>query len=198
MTRICLATEDALSEAAAEKLLTASGRPIEIEQRLRKDGYGYLKTNFPKFNQVAANIMPVFLLTDLDKANCVVDFIADWRKGLELSEQLLFRVAVREVEAWLLADRQAFADWLGISADLVHKEPENLSDPKRELLRLVKRSKKRALRNMILPADTSHCPVGIGYNTELTQYVRKYWHPLTAAASAPSLARALKRIKTAF
>uniref|UniRef100_UPI0040576846 hypothetical protein n=1 Tax=Candidatus Electronema sp. TaxID=2698783 RepID=UPI0040576846 len=198
MIRICLATEDALSEAAAEKLLTASGRSIEIEQRLRKDGYGYLKTNFPKFNQVAANVMPVFLLTDLDKANCVVDFIADWRKCLDLSERLLFRVAVREVEAWLLADRRAFANWLGISADLVPAEPERLDDPKRALLRLVDRSKKRELKAMILPGKTSRSPVGLGYNTELTRYVRDCWNPQTAAASAPSLARALKKIKISF
>jgi len=198
MIRICLATEDVLSEAVAEKLLAASGRPFEIAQRLRKDGYGYLKTNLPKFNQVAANVMPVFLLTDLDTAKCVADFMQDWRKGLDLSERLLFRVAVREVEAWLLADRRAFADWLSISAELGHVEPERLDDPKRALLRLVDRSKKRELKAMILPGKTSRSPVGLGYNTELTQYVRDHWNPQTAAASAPSLARAINRIATAL
>jgi len=197
MIRICLATEDALSEAAAEKLLNASGRPIKIEQRLRKDGYGYLKTKLHNFNQLAVNVMPVFLLTDLDKANCVVDFIADWRKGLELSERLLFRVEVREIEAWLLADRRAFADWLGISVDIIPAKPECLDDPKQELMKLAKRCK-RDFREMILPNDKSLNKIGIGYNTELTRYVREYWNPLTAATSAPSLARALKRIETAF
>lgn len=195
MIRICLATEDVLSEAAAEKLLTASGRPFEIAQRLGKNGFGYLKTNLQKFNQVAANVMPVFLLTDLDAANCVEDFMQDWRKGLDVSERLLVRVAVREVEAWLMADRRAFADWLGISADLVPMEPERLDDPKRELLRLVDRSKKRELKAMIVPGKTSRSPVGLGYNTELTRYVRDFWNPQTAAASAPSLARTLKRIE---
>ncbi len=193
-----LATEDILSEAAAEKLLTASGRPVEITERLRKDGYGYLKANLHKFNQVAANGRPVFLLTDLDKADCVVDFITDWRKGLELSERLLFRVAVREIEAWLLADRRSFADWLGISADIVPMRPECLDDPKRELLRLVDRSKKRELKAMILPGKTSRSLVGLGYNTELTLYVRDCWNPQAAAASAPSLARALKKIEISF
>ncbi len=196
MIRICLATEDALSEAAAEKLLTTSGRPIEIERRLRKDGYGYLKTNLPKFNQVAANVMPVFLLTDLDKANCVVEFMQDWRNGLELSERLLFRVAVREVEAWLMADRRAFADWLELSVDIIPIAPECLDDSKRELLNLVKRSKQHELREMILPNGKSRSKIGLGYNTELTRYVREYWNPLTAAASAPSLARAIKKIET--
>uniref|UniRef100_UPI004056E392 hypothetical protein n=1 Tax=Candidatus Electronema sp. TaxID=2698783 RepID=UPI004056E392 len=198
MIRICLATEDVLSEAAAEKLLTASGKTVQIAQRLRRDGYGYLKTNLPKFNQVAANVMPVFLLTDLDAAQCVVDFIRDWRKGLDLSERLLFRVAVREVEAWLMADRRTFANWLGISADLVPAEPERLDDPKRELLRLVDRSKKRELKAMILPEKTSSRPIGLGYNTELTRYVRDCWNPQAAAASAPSLARALKKIEIFF
>jgi len=35
---------------------------------------------------------------------------------------LLFRVAVKEVEAWLLAHRAAFATFLGISDKLIPQE----------------------------------------------------------------------------
>ena len=33
-----------------------------------------------------------------------------------------FRVAVREVEAWLLADRETFADFLGVRAKRINLE----------------------------------------------------------------------------
>ncbi|MBU0656401.1 MAG: DUF4276 family protein [Gammaproteobacteria bacterium] len=194
MNHICLAIEDALSEAVAEKLLSTSRQPFQITQRLGNSGFGYLKRNLSKFNQLAAKVTPVLLLTDLDKANCVLDFIQSWQQGLSLSEDLLFRVVVREIEAWLLADRQAFANWLDIPITLVPNEPENLSDPKQHLLNLVRRSKKRNLKAEILPSSKSHSPVGLGYNTELIRYVNNHWDPLTAAECAPSLARAQKRI----
>lgn len=195
MTHIVLATEDALSEAVAEKLLTVSGKPFLITQRLGNSGFGYLKKSLPKFNQIATNIMPVLLLTDLDRTDCILDFIQEWKQGEDLSERLLFRVVVREIEAWLLADRLALAEWLGINPATLPKEPESLVDPKRELLNLTKRSKYRKLKDMVLPANKSPNTVGLGYNTELVRYVREKWNPLVAAESAPSLARTLKRIQ---
>lgn len=194
MIHICLATEDALSAAVAEKLLAVSGKPFQITQRLGNSGFGYLKKRLPNFNQIAVNVMPVLLLTDLDRTDCVLGFIEDWTKGMSVSERLLFRVAVREIEAWLLADQQAFADLLGIDSTLLPNEPENLLDPKQALLNLVRRSKQRKLKDMILPGKNTNNTVGLGYNTELVRYVREYWNPLTAAESAPSLARTLKRI----
>ena len=194
MQSICLATEDALSEAIAEKLLNISGQPFQITQRLGNRGFGYLKKNLPKFNQQAKNVMPVLLLTDLDKTECVLEFIANWKQGAELSERLLFRVVVREIEAWLLADRETFANWLGITTSLIPDRPENLSDPKQHLLNIVKRSKQRTLREDLLPTKHSRSPVGLGYNTQLIHYVSEYWNPLVAAESAPSLARTLTRI----
>jgi hypothetical protein len=197
MIPIYLATEDALSEAVAQKLLSASGKPFVISQSLGKQGFGYLKTKFSQFNQLA-NKYPVLLLTDLDKTACVLDLLETWKKGIDVSEHLLFRVVVREIEAWLLADRQNFAKWLGISMDIVPREPETIEDPKQALLNLVKRSKQRNLKTMILPEKRSYSPVGLGYNTELTAYVRHYWDPKQAAESAPSLSRALHRILTTF
>lgn len=65
MNHICLAIEDALSEAVAEKLLSTSRQPFQITQRLGNSGFGYLKRNLSKFNQLAAKVTPVLLNTEL-------------------------------------------------------------------------------------------------------------------------------------
>ena len=52
----------------------------------------------------------------------------------------LFRIAVREVEAWLIADREALAGFLKIKIMHVPYKPEELVDPKRVLLELATRA----------------------------------------------------------
>ena len=41
MTQIALATEDALSEAIGEKLISEAGAGFEVGLRLRRNGFGY-------------------------------------------------------------------------------------------------------------------------------------------------------------
>jgi hypothetical protein len=43
---------------------------------------------------------------------------------------LLLRVAVREVEAWLFAHKTAFAEFLGVSRDLIPDNVEQVENPK--------------------------------------------------------------------
>ena len=65
---------------------------------------------------------------------------------------LLFRVAVKEVEAWLLAHRAAFATFLGISDKFIPQEQvDTIPDPKQFLINLAAKSKKRKVRDAIVP-----------------------------------------------
>ena len=100
MTEFAIATEDALSEAVAETLLRQTGGHV-VQRRIRRNGFGYLKSKIGAFNQMARTVMPVMLVTDLDQWNCPAELIADWLPG-GADPRLLFRVAVRETESWLL------------------------------------------------------------------------------------------------
>jgi hypothetical protein len=40
-----------------------------------------------------------------------------------------YRIAVREVEAWLMADRVAFADALGVRVSVIPTQPERSQTP---------------------------------------------------------------------
>jgi hypothetical protein len=46
---------------------------------------------------------PVFLITDLDNIQCANVLVENWRNNLHVNPGLKFRVAVREIESWILA-----------------------------------------------------------------------------------------------
>lgn len=192
MTDFAVATEDALSEAVAETLLQQTGGH-RVTKCLRRNGFGYLKSKVSVFNQVAHTVMPVLLVTDLDRWRCPPELIADWLPGGS-DPRLLFRVAVRETESWLLSDRWAFAEFLGIPAVTVPERPDDLVDPKAALLKLVRKSKRRDLKQDILPARGVSFPVGLGYNDRLIQFVRERWDSQRAAQVSASLARTVARV----
>lgn len=194
MTALYIATEDSLSEAVAERLIREADQRLWVAVRMGKRGNGYLKQKFAALLKTAQSV-PVLLLTDLDRIDCPPSLVDSWRGQNVLPEGFLFRVAVREIEAWLLADRKGFARFAGIPLDKVPLKPETLIDPKQELLNLVRKYGKRDLKDAILPEQKSSAKVGLGYNHALARFVMDGWSVEKAAANAESLARAYRRIR---
>jgi len=136
---INLVFEDVLSEAVLKQMLKQSQRPFSVGQCLNQRGYGKIKKIISGLNY-AAKGMPYLVLTDLDNAECPLVIISEWLTQPK-HPNLLFRVAVKEVEAWLLAHRSAFADFLGISVDLIPGDADRIPDPKQLLINLAKKSR---------------------------------------------------------
>jgi hypothetical protein len=189
---INLAIEAALDEEVLRKLLLQAGRGYVIGTSYGGRGSGYLRKTVPGFN-FAARGTPFAVLTDLDTEPCPAALIRNWLPQPQ-HPNLIFRVAVREVEAWLLAHREAMARFLGIREDLVPREVDDLRDPKGALIDLARRSRIRELREAIVPRRGSTASIGPDYNGCLTGFVREYWKVNLAAQSSPSLQRALTRI----
>lgn len=103
MKSIVLATEDVLSEEAGLRLAAEAG--LRVEQQLRRSGNGYLKSRIPNFCEMAA-FRTVVVISDLDQIQCPSKLLADWLGPRSKPDNLLLRVAVREIESWLLADRK--------------------------------------------------------------------------------------------
>ena len=111
MVTIHIATEDELSEAVALKLV-ARVPGLEHGLLLRRGGNGYLRSRMPQWSDLARR-QPVLVLTDLDTLTCPSALIGSWLGGRLPSTGLLLRVAVRTIEAWLLADKAAATALLG-------------------------------------------------------------------------------------
>ena len=119
---VTVATEDMLSEAVALRLLAEHSPRLMLHQSLHQQGFGYLKRKLNAFRQMAQR-QPVFLLTDLDRQQCALELITQWSNGRPYPTNLLFRVAVREVEAWLLADRENLSTFLSLPSGRLSSVP---------------------------------------------------------------------------
>lgn len=190
---INLATEDELSEAVGVRLIRYAFGDSSIGHKLGKQGNGYLIRNLPKFRQMARR-EPVLILTDLDNAQCPARLIEDWSSGQHFPRNLLLRVAVRETEAWILADRDGMAALLGVSRDRIPLNPEELDDPKRFLLNLA-RAAPRGIRSELIVNKSATASQGIGYNRILSSFVTQSWNLVAAAERSISLGRALNRLR---
>lgn len=186
------AVEDRLSEAVLLRCFRESG--LTHGSTLRREGFGYLRRIAPKLN-LSARGMPYVMLTDLDDGPCASRLVSDWMAGQQQHPRFLLRVAVREVEAWILADRANFSRFLGISASLLPEDCEALPDPKLELLKAARRSRHRRIREDLV-AEEDFGPVqGPDYNGALARFVAEDWNLQTAAGRCRSLARTMMRLE---
>lgn len=191
---IIIAVEDELSGAVMSRLISFSGRNFAINRIFNARGNARLKDGMTKF-RAASRVLPHIILTDLDRCPCPPVLIDNW-KATQLPPQLLFRIAVREVEAWLLADRAGIAEFLHVDVSKVPHAPEAEDDPKRTLINLARKSRKRRLSQEIVPEVGSSAKIGPLYNTHFVNFVNTRWDIEQACLCAPSLARSLSRIST--
>lgn len=192
MKFVALATEDVLSEAVGKRLLIDAGYHIDPSPILRKNGFGYLRSKMDSWCEMAQR-KPILLITDLDTASCPVDLRAAWIGNRKPTENLVLRIAVREIEAWLMADHLAFRTLIGNRGTL-SPNPDLLPDPKQSLLRLVERQASREIREDMVANASAIASQGIGYNYRLSQFVATVWNPERAGMRSKSLQKARNRI----
>jgi hypothetical protein len=194
MTPIAIATEDPLSEAIALRLISEIATPHFIQLKLGRKGNGYLRSKMENWYQMAQQQVMV-VLTDLDRANCLVEFRDLWLAHAP-PDNLVFRVAVREVESWVLADHVAMRSLIGAKG-VLPAAPDELPDPKQVLLQLAKGAPKNVKDDLLQTRD-GKLKQGLGYNARLTDWVASAWSPQRAAERSPSLARARLQLNTAI
>ena len=184
-TYINLVFEDMLSERVLRKLLCRSAVTYLVGDAHNAGGFGWIKKKIKGFND-AAKGMPYLVLTDLDTSECAAVLIRQWLNAPK-HPNLLFRVAVREVEAWLLGCRESFAAFLGVPKSRIPANVEEIPNPKEFVVNLARRSRKRDIRVAIVPEDGSTARVGPDYNGKLMLFVETSWDPAVAKANSPSL-----------
>ena len=189
---ITLAVEDELSERVARKMLRQSEQEFAVTQCLGKKGFGYLKSRINKLNQ-AAKGLPFFVLTDQDNG-CPPDKIREWLRD-EIHPNMIFRIAVMEIESWIMAHRAAFAEFLEIPKEKIPLQTDEIPDPKQFLLNLARKSRAHRLKQDLLPAGGSTSTQGPDYNGRLCLFVDEYWDVHQARLHSESLNRACIRLQ---
>ena len=192
LTPITIVCEGAVDRDVLVRVLSERGLPIgpvyetggkaKLDRRLA----GYV---------AAARFGPWVVQRDLDAdAACppalVARLVPVRIPGLNLI------VPVRQTESWLLADRAAFAAFLGLATAAMPENPESLADAKAEVVRLAGRSRRRAIRAGMVPSPGSGRKVGRDYGGLLAGFVAEAWNPDRAVRDgARSLAKFIERIE---
>ncbi len=186
-----LIIEDDVQLHVIRKIISNKVQQLQIGKILGRRGNIYIKSNLHSFNE-AARFSPYVVLTDLDLCECVPLMIKEWIR-FNKNPDLLFNIAVREVEAWLIADRHSFANYLGVSIARIQRTVEEIDDPKQYIVSLARRSRKRNIREGIVPEGTAK--VGKLFNSLMEKFIREEWNVLDAAHNSPSLNYFIKNLE---
>lgn len=187
MTVVNCAVEGALDEVVARRILRHLGH--ECGPVYGGEGKHHLRRRISGYAHGAAH-GAWLVLVDLDNDYpCAPGLVAEWLP--EPPPLMRFRVAVREVEAWLLGDRVGIATFLSVSRDLIPRSVDDLPDPKAVLIAAALRSRARAIRDGIPPRPGSGRTIGALYVSELSRFINERWDVDEASTASASLRRCL-------
>lgn len=187
------AVEGIIDEVLLRKLCGFVG--VSIGSVYGRKGKSHILQHMAGYNH-SARFRHWIVLLDLDNdALCVPDILRTWLPAP--SPLMRLRIAVREVESWLLGDRENFARYLSVPAAAVPIDPESLPDPKQEVVNLGRRSRRRAIREDIVPMQGSGQRVGPAYTSRMVEFIEGReigWRPEIAAQSCDSLRRCIRAL----
>lgn len=194
-----IAAEDNLSEAIIRSLLANASRQLKVansypikkgwQDDVGKGGYGYIKKSLVAFNAAAAHT-PFVVLIDADDRPCPPQTIAEWLEGKLQHSDLICRVAIREAEAWLLADRSGLSEYLSIPERWIPLDTARIKDPKRYIVRMAARSSRKEIRADLAPPKGSKGKTGPYYTQSLSSFAKGLWQINEASKHSESLRRA--------
>ena len=113
------------------------------------------------------------------------------------NERMLLRVCVKQVESWLMADKEAYARFCGVPLGHIPDNPETVGNPKALIQSLGESGKAVKLHRHFSKLKRTGVPMWGMLGEWHAQFAEKHWDPVRAADSnrSPSLTRALARVK---
>ncbi len=188
---ISAAVEGPLDEVVVRRLIACAGG--QHGAVYGKNGKDRLRRQIQGYNN-AARRTPWLVLVDLDNdAECAPPLRQSWLA--DPAPFLCFRVAVRQIEAWLLADHEALASYLGVARAKIPPDPESLPNAKDAMVNLASKSRRKDIRTDMVPRPQSGRVVGPAYSSRMIEFVERYWRPEVAAERADSLRRAIRCLR---
>ena len=186
-----VAVEGIVDEAVIRRIITDVG--ASIDNVYGKKGKGTLFQKKDAYNH-AARFSNWVLLVDLDhEEGCAPPLLKKWLP--QPAPRMCLRVAVRSIEAWLLADRRKIADFLRVPFSRVPRNPDDLDNPKQTMVSLAAGSSNRAIKTDMLPRAGSQLSIGPAYSSRLIEYASTFWRPTIAMKTSDSLKRCVFKLR---
>lgn len=162
-----------------------------------KKGKDFLRTRITAYN-AAAQFSQWMVLVDLDEDfRCAGELRNDWLP--HPAQMMCFRVVVRAIESWLLADSERFSRYFGVAQRQIPDNLERELHPKIALISVIGHSRRREIREDMLPRFGSGRDVGPAYTSRLIGFAsdtENGWRPTIAATKCESLGRCIRCMRT--
>lgn len=190
MMEVQLVVEDRLQDAALRCILHKYKPEVFIRPTAGLRGINYILEKIEDYNR-ASKFCQYIVLIDLDKRKCAPDLV---RRLITFppTDLFYFRIAVREIEAWLIADRKGFSKFLSIPTNRIPFNSEGIMNPKEKIISWAHQSRKRKIKGLI---PTGSYSIGPEYNKILSEFIWHYWDIEEACKHNNSLKRTVDRIK---
>jgi len=191
MARLSLAVEGVHDQVVASRLCRLTRHEVSASYVTR--GKARLDQRLLGYNAAAA-YTAWFVLRDLDRdARCAPELKA--RLLDSVAEKMCFRIPVRSLEAWLMADRKGLAGYMAVSLSRIPQDVESIAHPKQALVNIARRSRRRVIREEMVPRRGTTSVTGTGYTAHLIEFAEHHWNPEIAAQTCSSLAKCLDALK---
>lgn len=186
---INVVVEGASDREAAKAIVRSTG--LTVAKVVVAGGKTRLDPKIANYNR-AARRSSWIVFRDSD-GKCPARLRTELTAGIQTwSPNFRLRIAHSMTEAWLLADRDGFADFFRVKVGQVPADPESLRHAKQEVLRLCGNSKIRAIRrDMVRPTGEA----GPLYVSLLNEFASTRWNVSAAAGNSESLSRAIRSIQ---
>lgn len=110
----------------------------------------------------------------------------------------LVRLAVREIESWILGSRGELARFLRVPVGRIPMLSDEIGDPKQALVNLARLSATKRLREMMVPREHVSSVVGTGYVDAVSEFMNSRWNIDSASASSRSFRTFRERVVEKF
>jgi len=192
---INIAFEDILSEAVINRLLSQLWPEAVVYKKFHGRGSGYLKARLQAFMK-SSKFIPFFVLIDSDNEGCAKRLLDNLVKRTPPSN-FIFRIAVHEIESWVLADFENLKKALNVKSGRCPSNTDSIMQPKEYILDLARKSGSNSIRKSLLPIRVGGATQGPGYNSVMVQFVSERWDIGKASFLSESLNRAIGCLKAA-
>ena len=206
MKDVYIAGEDEATKAVIIRLLMDYAPNLHVVGELPARG-SQVKAKIPNFN-IFANNIPVILLTDLDDEPCGPIGKSNLLGTLVQHPDFVINIAVDEVEAWLMADKDNFAHYFGIPLGQMpistmqkmsgRKALPELSVPLKSSWlfthNLMQNSTNAERKAQVAVSSKDKNSKGKEYNTAVVPFIQNVWNPEVARVASDSLNRMIVRL----
>ena len=167
--------------------LLAADAGLEVALALACGGKDRLDIELPGYVN-AAKGAPWLVLRDLDQdESCAPAYLT--QRSVSASRWLCFRLAVREIESWLLADVEGLSRFMGVAPTRFPADPDALVSPKRHIVELARKGRAEIRKGMV-PLPGRSRPIGPLYESLVIEFGSRHWNLDRASVRSESLRRA--------